>query len=227
MKERTWRTLFVVVQLVLFVCVTVVVIVFTYYFPNLPPMLRPFVAQHRIAIEDVTKKTPDQRFLAWFNRDPERNIPTEDNIIVSPADGFVLEIKPFQGKKHIVIEMRYTDVHVQRIPISGKILRIEGEGNELQEGVNIGDYHLEKMLPFQKVTIIDSPIGDVVVRQITSFFAKRIEVFVEEGQSVEIGRRLGRVLAGSTVVIELPDMVDVLVKKEDIVVGGETIIARY
>ena len=89
------------------------------------------------------------------------------------------------------------------------------------------DYELKKMMPFQKITTFETEIGIVRVRQITSFFAKRISVFLKEGQTYKIGTRLGNVLAGSTVVLEIPNKVTVTVKKNDEVLAGETIVARY
>jgi phosphatidylserine decarboxylase len=111
--------------------------------------------------------------------------------------------------------------------MAGKVVKIEGDGKQLPKEMRVGDYALKKMAPFQKITTISTEIGDVVVRQITSFFAKRIEVFIKEGEILERGQRLGRILAGSTIVIELPSSVDILVKEEQNVLGGESIIAKY
>ena len=122
--------------------------------------------------------------------------------------------------------MRYTDVHVQRVPIDGVVLKILGEGKKLPFK-GIGDYMSEKMLPYQKVTVLKTEIGIVKVRQITSAFASRIQVFVKSGQQVKRGQRLGRVLAGSTVVLEVPETVTILVKKNQEVLAGESIIGKY
>ncbi len=225
-ERRASRFYLRVVQFVLFVTVTFAIGYLVYYFPNTPPLLRHFAVKHRIPLGDKEAKKPDERFLTWFNRDPERMIPQEPNVIVSPADGFVAAIGPRNGKQHILIEMRYTDVHVQRVPLDGLVVAVEGEGKPLPKGMTIGDYTLEKLAPYQKWTVLRTEIGDVVVRQITSLFANRIEVFVKEGDQVKRGQRLGRVLAGSNVVIELPVNVHVLVKTGQDVVGGETVIAR-
>ncbi len=154
-------------------------------------------------------------------------IPTERGVVVSPADGFIAALGEKQGKQHILIEMRYTDVHVQRVPMDGRVLKVDGEGKRLPEGFSIGDYMLEKLAPYQKWTVLETEIGEVVVRQITSAFANRIEVFVREGEVVQRGQRLGRVLAGSNVVLELPASVKVLAKEGQDVIGGETIVAKY
>ncbi len=213
-------------QLIAFLIVTIISINLIIYFPNMPPAIKHLIGKYRVSVIDPEKK-PNKRFLEWFNRDPERTIPNMDNIIVSPADGIVEKIFVKGKSKHIVIEMRYTDVHVQRVPVSGTLLKIYGGGREIEPGYNLLDYELDKMLPFQKITVFETEIGEITVRQITSFFAKRIEVFLTENQQYQIGTRLGRVLAGSTVVVELPADVEILVKEKDEVLGGETIIAQY
>jgi phosphatidylserine decarboxylase len=123
--------------------------------------------------------------------------------------------------------MRYTDVHVQRVPLDGEVIEIEGGGEKIPKGTSPYKYASEKMLPYQKRTVFKTEIGSVAVRQITSLFASRIEVFVRIGEKVKRGQRLGRVLAGSTVVLELPMNIEILVSKNKEVIGGETIIARY
>ncbi|KPJ69805.1 hypothetical protein AMJ44_02195 [candidate division WOR-1 bacterium DG_54_3] len=217
-----------VLQMCAFIMVTLIALVIGYSFPNLPPFVRALLPKGIKGIVQLSiSEKLDPRFLEWFNRDPDRNIPTEPSIIVSPADGVVWQIKHNPKMKHILIEMRYTDVHVQRIPIDGQVICIEGEGKKLENNVLVKDYMLNKMMPFQKVTTLKTEIGIVRVRQITSFFAKRIQVYVKKGQKVKRGQRLGRVLAGSTIVLEVPKKVSILVKQNQEVVGGETIIAKY
>ena len=214
-------------QISLFILITCVIFSFAYYFPNMPPLIRHAVVKHRIDLRGDDASKPDERFLKWFNRDPDRDVPSEPNIVVAPADGFVDGIETVNDRVHVIIEMRYTDVHVQRIPMAGKIIRVDGDGLKLPKGMEVGDYTLDKMTPYQKMTTIQTEIGDIMVRQITSFFANRIEVFVKEEQAVQRGERLGRIIAGSTVIVELPKIVRVLVKLEQNVLGGETIIGRY
>lgn len=225
MKRKVFRGY----QIVVFVIVSVVIGNFAYYFPNMPPLIRNAIVKQRVDLRDnqLLGEEPDERFMEWFNRDPEREIPLEPRIIVSPADGFIDGIVEKNGRQHIIIEMRYTDVHVQRVPIAGRVVKIEGDGLKLPKGKLVGDYTLEKMMPYQKMTTMETDIGPVVVRQITSFFANRIQVFVNEGQAVERGVRLGRILAGSTIVLELPTEVEILVEQEENVFGGETILGKY
>jgi len=215
------------IKLFLFILITYISANLIYYFPDVPPTLRLIIKKGAITLTKKENRNIDRRFLKWFDRDPERKIPTDPNLIVSPADGIIQHIDVFDGEQHVVIEMRYTDVHVQRVPMAGDVIAIEGEGKKIPEGVSIRNYMADKMLPYQKRTIFQTEIGQIAVRQITSFFASRIQVFVKVGEKVTRGQRLGRVTAGSTVVVELPMNIKILVSRNQEVVAGETVIANY
>ena len=158
------------IQIAVFCIITLAIWIFINYFPNVPPVLRPFLKKGSMVIsqEQEMDSNSKKRFLEWFDRDPERNIPNEEKIVVAPADGIVMSVQDIGDRKHIVIEMRYTDVHVQRIPMHGVVTSIGGEGKRLPEGEHVGDYALDKMMPYQKVTTLRTEIGDVKIRQITS-----------------------------------------------------------
>jgi len=221
------KQVFLYFKLLIFTIITFICFNLIYYFPDLPPILRLIVKKGAIKIGDTQTIKVDKRFMTWFDRDPERKIPAGLNLIVSPADGIVQYIDILEGKQHVVIEMRYTDVHVQRVPMDGEVIEIIGGGGKLPDGVSPYKYTGEKMLPYQKRTTFKTDIGEVAVRQITSLFASRIEVFLKHGEKAKKGQRLGRVLAGSTVVLELPMNIKVLVMKNQEVMAGETIIAKY
>lgn len=221
------QRLFLFVKLVLFILVTYFSFNLLYYFPDLPPVLRLAIRKGAIKITREETTQVDKRFLQWFERDPERKIPTGPGRVVSPADGVVQHVQIIDDRQHLVIEMRYTDVHVQRVPMDGKVIGIEGGGEKLPRGTSPYQYAAQKMLPYQKRTAFKTEIGEIAVRQITSFFASRIEVFVQPGEGVKRGQRLGRVIAGSTVVLELPMNIRVLVSKNQEVVAGETVVAKY
>jgi phosphatidylserine decarboxylase len=218
---------FLAIKFVVFSLISYFSFSFIYSFPDVPSVLRPMVRKGAIKLSNEEKAKPDARFFKWFDRDPERTIPAGPGLIVSPADGIVQGVVMIEGSQHIVIEMRYTDVHVQRVPMAGDVIAIEGEGKKIPEGVSIRNYMADKMLPYQKRTIFQTEIGQIAVRQITSFFASRIQVFVKVSEKVTRGQRLGRVTAGSTVVLELPMNIRVLVSKNQEVVAGETVVANY
>jgi phosphatidylserine decarboxylase len=78
--------------------------------------------------------------------------------------------------------------------------------------------------PVQEIVTIDSSYGEIKVRLITSYFARRLIVSVHPGDRVEKGARIGRILLGSSVVVEIPGEVKLSVQPSQTVVGGETVI---
>ena len=169
-------------------------------------------------------------FTLNFFRDPERTVPDKGNIVVSPADGRVLFVKDvidekfLNGKaKMVAIFMSPLNVHVNRIPITGKVeyvKYIEGEylaafedkASERNERNEIG---------------ITSPAGKVFFTQIAGFVARRIVSDLKVGDSVKIGNRFGMIKFGSRVDIIVPQQWQVKVKKDDNVTAGETILFEY
>ena len=218
---------FIIFKLAVFLALTFVSYTLLVYFPSTPPFIKYFIPAAQVSLVDGDNYVVDERFLTWFDRDPERNIPDEPGTILAPADGIVQYIAVIDNSQHLVIEMRYIDVHVQRIPIDGKVIEIIGGGQKLPKDESAYAYAQAKMLPYQRRTLFDTDIGPVAVRQITSLFATRIEVFLETGDTAVRGKRLGRVLAGSTVVLELPMNIEILVGPDQEVFAGETIVARY
>ena len=92
-----------------------------------------------------------------------------------------------------------------------------GEGKDLV-------YLQEKVCPVQKVVTMTTKWGEFKVRLITSLAATRLAVFVEAGAAVKKGQRLGHILAGSTVVLEMPDSVRIDAELGKRVIGGESLL---
>ncbi len=169
-------------------------------------------------------------FTLNFFRDPDRSVPSKENIVVSPADGRVLFVKDVLDDKFlnskaklVSIFMSPLNVHVNRIPISGKveyvkyikgdyIAAFEDKASERNERNEIG---------------INSPAGKVLFTQIAGFVARRIISDLKVGDSVNIGNRFGMIKFGSRVDIIVPDSFQVKVKKDDNVAAGETILFEY
>jgi phosphatidylserine decarboxylase len=166
-------------------------------------------------------------FTLNFFRDPERKTPAKEKVIVSPADGKVLFVKNITDQrflngeaKMIAIFMSPLNVHVNRVPVSGKvdyikyhkgefIAAFEDKASEKNERNEIG---------------ITSKYGKVLFIQIAGFVARRIVSDLKIGDEVNIGERFGMIKFGSRVdVIVPPDWIE-KVKKDDIVYAGETIL---
>src|ERR1035437_10092697 len=166
-------------------------------------------------------------FTLSFFRDPDRKSPGKDNIVVSPADGRVLFVKEVddnkfinQKAKQISIFMTPLNVHVNRIPIDGKVeylkyykgehfAAFEDKASEVNERSEFG---------------INSKYGKVFFTQVAGFIARRIVYDIKEGDTIHQGDRFGMIKFGSRVDVIVPFKWHEKVKKDDIVTAGETIL---
>jgi phosphatidylserine decarboxylase len=181
-------------------------------------------------------------FFMQFFRDPKRNIPTDDGVVVAPADGKILKgkidcLKIVTKKDDPVMEhilkddekgilistfMSPFDVHVQRAPITGKILKTKYYPGKFK--IAMGDVHTENE---KNLIVIDSEYGKIGVIQIAGFVARRIVQYVNVGESIKIGDRLGMIRFGSRVNLIIPyDKFKVMVFEGEKPTAGETIMAE-
>jgi phosphatidylserine decarboxylase len=166
-------------------------------------------------------------FMAYFFRDPERTVPTDPGLVVSPADGRVMMAGPSDGRwsppgswKQITIFLSPMDVHVNRSPVSGRITRIEYRPGKFLPAYDQGanDNELNEVW-------IDHGGRPVVFRQVVGILARRIVCRVEEGQVLERGERVGLMRFGSRMDVFMPDDAILQVGVGDRVIGGETVLA--
>jgi len=164
-----------------------------------------------------------------FFRDPERKAPEQKGIIVSPADGKVIVVREnisnsYVGKncKQISIFMSPLNVHVNRIPISGKVEHLKYyEGKFIAAFDDKASDNNERM-----ETGIISNEGKVLFTQIAGFLARRIVNELKVGDDVTIGDRFGMIKFGSRVDIFVPGDWAPNVKLNDNVHAGETILFK-
>jgi phosphatidylserine decarboxylase len=180
-------------------------------------------------------------FIMQFFRDPNRKIPHNNGLIVAPADGKILKGKidrvqtvhyedPLMeyilspGGKGILIStfMSPFDVHVNRAPISGKIVKTQHYPGKFKIAMRNVLTENEKNL-----IVIDSEYGKVGVIQIAGFVARRIVQYVEVGDQVKTGDRLGMIRFGSRVDLIIPyENTELRVTEGEKPTAGETIIAQ-
>ncbi|PID59275.1 MAG: phosphatidylserine decarboxylase family protein [Ignavibacteriae bacterium] len=166
-------------------------------------------------------------FTLNFFRDPERNTPNKERIVVSPADGKVLIIKNvFDSRflnseaKQVSIFMSPLNVHVNRIPISGKVDYLKYiEGKFLTAFNDKADEENER-----SEIGISTNYGKVLFTQVAGMVARRIVYELNIGDSVEIGKRFGMIKFGSRVDIIVPKNWELNVKEGDVTKAGETIL---
>ena len=168
----------------------------------------------------------------YFFRDPPRVTPTKDNLVVSPADGSVLKIVKAVPPKEIElgnnplnrisIFMNIFDVHVNRIPISGKITRVAyNPGKFVNASLDKASEYNER----QSIRIATNEGLEIGVIQIAGLIARRIKCDVSINEMVNTGERYGLIRFGSRVDVYLPSETNVLVAVGQIMVAGETVIA--
>ncbi|TCK62288.1 phosphatidylserine decarboxylase family protein [Seleniivibrio woodruffii] len=166
-------------------------------------------------------------FCMWFFRDPERSIPPFKDVIVSPADGKVIEVFPIEHNGETVtkisIFMNVFNVHVNRMPITGKILSVRHmDGKFLPADKPEASYENE-----QNIIEIESEYGNITVKQIAGLIARRTVCYAKEGELLPIGDRLGIIKFSSRLEVFVPKGFDISLKNGDIVKAGESIIAKY
>lgn len=165
-------------------------------------------------------------FTCYFFRDPERVVPLGEDILTSPADGLITNISQTKdGKKNytkVSIFLSVFNVHIQRIPISGEITKIDYfEGKFINATLDKASEENERL----KLTI-KSKANLIHVTQIAGLIARRIICNVKPKDKANQGDRYGIIKFGSRVDIEFPDSFDLLVSVGQQCIGGETIIAQ-
>ena len=164
-----------------------------------------------------------------FFRDPERNTPQQDGIVVAPADGKIIVIREnitnsFVGENcnQISIFMSPLNVHVNRIPISGKVEHLKYyEGKFIAAFEDKASENNERM-----ETGLVTKHGKILFTQIAGFVARRIVNDLKIGDSVMIGNRYGMIKFGSRVDVFVSNEWIPAVKLEDNVTAGETILFK-
>lgn len=152
-------------------------------------------------------------FLLLFYRDPER-VP-EGPGMVSPADGRVI----VAGPDSVSIFLNLHDVHVNRAPLEGTVVRIRHTPGRFRPAFGAAAENERNEIDFE------TPAGPIRVVQRAGFVARRIVCWVREGQRVARGERIGRILLGSRIDTTIPPGFRVVVAKGQRVRGGETVIA--
>jgi phosphatidylserine decarboxylase len=169
-------------------------------------------------------------FVGSFFRNPDRLIPGGEDSVVSPADGRVIEVGEIEGPEgpggpkvlRVGIFLSVFNVHVNRMPLAGKVVAIERSGDAYLAAFN---REAESRNVRCSVTL-ESPRGvRFVVTQITGLIARRIVCHPRVGDFVRRGDRYGLIRFGSRTDVVLPLSAEIRVGKGDRVRGGSTLLA--
>jgi phosphatidylserine decarboxylase len=167
-------------------------------------------------------------FFAFFFRDPDRVSPPDANIVLSPADGRVLVAGPAVATaappgswQQISIFLSPMDVHVNRIPASGRVTKVSRT-----PGRFVPAYRHDAATVNERSEIwIDHDGQPIVARQIVGVLARRVVCRVQPGADVRAGERFGIMKFGSRMDVFLPLGAEIRVRVGQTVRGGETVIA--
>lgn len=189
----------------------------------LPPRKRWPEAQIR---DWLANARPAPAYLRFFSRDPERHPPAASGL-VAPADGLVTSLDCRDGIRYVVIALSFWDVHVQRCPEAGRVSEVCPLGSEYMDGEGRQFAFLaEKPCPVQIRICVQTASGEIAIRLITSLAARRLESFVKVGDSVVRGQRIGKILLGSTVVLEIPEQWPLRIQAGERVWAGDTLVTQ-
>ncbi|MGB9615906.1 MAG: phosphatidylserine decarboxylase family protein [Desulfomonilaceae bacterium] len=166
-----------------------------------------------------------------FFRNPERDTPQQDGVIVAPADGVIAEIAggaasdnlPNLPLTRISTFMSILNVHVNRFPVTGTVKKIQHRPGRFLDARKSEASSVNE----RNSVVIGSDIGDVEVVQVAGKIARRIACWIYEGDSLKRGDRFGLIRFGSRVDLYIPSHLAVSVTQGMKVVGGVTVIARH
>ncbi|MCH1544913.1 MAG: phosphatidylserine decarboxylase family protein [Bacteroidia bacterium] len=168
--------------------------------------------------------------IVQFFRDPHRETPVGDDLIIAPADGKVVVIEEVDEPEYlktkcrqISIFMSPVNVHVNRYPTSGKVLY-----EKYHPGKYLVAWHPKSSTENERTTVVvEHPKGQVLFRQIAGALAKRIVNYAKVDHIAKAGAEYGFIKFGSRIDIYLPLECEINVELNQKTVGGETVIARW
>jgi phosphatidylserine decarboxylase len=171
--------------------------------------------------------------LVWFFRDPERAIPQDENVLVSPADGTVTDVEEvdeadFTGGRalRISIFLSIFNVHGNRMPCASRVTDVRYFPGAFLDARNPDSAVRNEQL---WIDVVETPSGRPIrVKQISGAIARRIVCWLKPGDEIGRGERIGMIKLGSRTDLLLPagEATEVLAKKGDKVLGGVTVLLR-
>jgi phosphatidylserine decarboxylase len=166
-------------------------------------------------------------FVVYFFRDPERVPPSDPNVVVSPADGRVMEVvkESWDGKagQRISIFLAVWNVHVNRSPMAGRVTRVDYRPGRFYAAMR-SRASLENE---QNVIHLETTRGEIAFKQIAGWIARRVVCWKSPGDSLSLGERIGMIRFGSRMDVWLPNEAEIVARPGQHVAGGVSILARW
>ena len=165
--------------------------------------------------------------VALFFRDPERTVPQDQALVLSPADGRVVHAGPARAGeappgawKQVTIFLSLLDVHINRTPVAGLVTKVD-----YQPGSFVAAYKAASHQNERTEIWVDHGGVPIVTRQVVGVLARRVVCRVRAGDRLEPGARIGLMKFGSRMDVFVPESADLHVRAGDQVRGGITVIA--
>lgn len=173
--------------------------------------------------------------IAWFFRNPRRDVPAEPGLVVSPADGTIVEIEdlPFDDyvggpARKIGIFLSIFNVHINRSPVAGRVV-----GLRYRPGKYLNALRPESARENEQLAVYleetAAPYRGMIVRQITGAIARRIVCWLKPGDDLSRGEQFGMIKLGSRTELVIPyeSGLEIRVRPGDKVQAGTTVLASY
>jgi len=164
-------------------------------------------------------------FCVFFFRDPAISITQGEGLILSPCNGTVMEIIKDGGKTVIRTFLSVFNVHLQRSPVSGKVIDVNHKDGKFLPAWD-SNAHIENE---QNLITIegkgDEFPGIYIVQQIAGLVARRCVTWVKTGDVLKAGDKIGMIKFSSQIDLHLPDSFNISVKPGDKIRAGITVVA--
>ena len=168
-------------------------------------------------------------FVLQFFRDPQRQVPAGEGLVLSPADGRIVKVvqvdDPYAGRPALLISvfMNVFNVHSNRVSVGGTVRRVDYfPGSFVNADLDKASLENER-----NAVVLDTPRGTVTLVQVAGLIARRILCYVGEGQTVSAGERYGFIRFGSRVDVYLPPDATPRVVIGQKVSATETVLAEF
>ena len=173
--------------------------------------------------------------IAWFFRNPRRVVPAEPGLVISPADGKVVEIEEIEHDDFIRgpaikigIFLSIFNVHINRTPVAGRVI-----GLIYRPGKYLNALRPESARENEQLAVLLEQDGPkhrgMIVRQITGAIARRIVCWLKPGDQLGRGEQFGMIKLGSRTELVIPAEagLQILVRPGDKVQAGTSVMAKY
>lgn len=169
-------------------------------------------------------------FMLYFFRDPDRTPPADESAVVAGADGWVRSVEEIEETRYlnrptvrISIYLTPWDVHVNRAPVGGTVTKLDYTPGRHLLTRNPASSEVNE----HSSILIEGGPTPCLVRQIVGPLVRRVVAWLDEGQGLARGERIGMMKFGSRLDVYFPrEQVEVLCKRGDRVFAGETVVAR-